>query len=219
MISDFIEDNIREDKASAIFHSMLFYNDIRVQNYQKNSLSVMRNNIDWITDGGTMQKDEVICHAAILAYMELCMAELMHRGIEEIREQNLIKNAEAIKTLQKIKFKRLKSKDKEEVIKWSLWNYEDEVLAMSSSVKKAVGSCISFIMENEDGDLTVSDMENMFDIIKENISNQGLPNVVGDELEKIFDTEEEEENALDLISKAMYSNNYIKTVVDFCLDS
>ena len=54
---------------------------------------------------------------------------------------------------------------------------------------------------------------------KENISNQGLPNVVGDELEKIFDTEEEEENALDLISKAMYSKNYIKTVVDFCLDS
>ncbi len=220
MISNFIEDNIKDDKANIAFHSMLFYNDIRAQKYQANSLSVMRKNLDWITDGGTLKNNDEVCTTAIFAYMELCMAELMHKGVEEIKRQSLIKNTEAVHNLERIKFKRLKMADKKGVMKWALWNYEDEVLAMSASVKKAVGNCIAFILERDDGpNFTVADIEQMFEQIKEDISNQKLPNVIGDEDDRVFDTEEEETIALDLISKAMYSENYIETVIDFCLEA
>jgi len=222
MISDFIEDNISEDKAGPMFYALMFYNDVRIQEYEKNAISVLRDNLRWMTDTSSAEKDNEICSQSIFAFMELCMAELMYQGVKDIKKKELKRSADAVSTLKNKKYRRLNSRDKRQAVKWCLWNYEDEVLAMSASVKRIVGGCLSFLAEKSvDGGSTLfkKDIDDMFLDAKSKIYDQGLPSAIGDEDEERFDTEEEQSITLDLISKAMYSDDYVETVIDFCFDS
>jgi len=220
MMSDFIEKNISGEKTGPMLHSMMFYNDIIVQKYQKNALSVLQDNLNWMTDNQTMGEDEEICVSSIFAFMELCMAELMYQGVKEIKLKKLMRSAEASSTLKKKKYSKLSNELKKKAVSWSLWNYEDEVLAMSASVKKIVGGCLGFLADRSfEGNVKKADIDAMFDEVKTLLEDQSLPNAIGNEEDEMFDTEEEKVITLDLISKAMFSEDYIETVIDFCFDS
>tara|TARA_A100001201_G_C4061817_1_gene192939 strand:- start:255 stop:920 length:666 start_codon:yes stop_codon:yes gene_type:complete len=218
MISDFIDNNIDVSKAGPTFFAMSYYNDLRSQQYNKNAIFILQDKLDWLGDSGTEQKmDEDLCASAVFAYVELCMAELMYIGMREIKSMNELYEAAYVRENINESFQHYKdyakfpSNLKRDLIKASLWNYEDEVLSLQNSVKFTLANVMREVVEiNSTMDkITLNDMLGIYQKMKDKLKDTSLPEVV--------DMEEDEKESLDLIASAMFSDDYIGNVVDFCL--
>ena len=218
MISDFIDKNVEDSKAGPMFFAMAYYNDLRKQIYDKNAIFILSDKLDWLGDNGTEQSmDEDLCASAVFAYIELCMAELMYEGMKEIKSMNELYAAAYVREVINDGFKQYKDYTKfpadmkRDFIKYSLWNYEDEVLSLQNSVKYTLATVMKEVVDinSEAEKITMNDMYGIYSRMKDKLSDMSLPN--------IEDMEEDEKDSLDLISSAMFSEDYIGNVVDFCL--
>lgn len=220
MISDFIDKNIDESKSNKMFYAMSYYNDLRKQVYDKNAIFVLRDNLDWLGDNGTEQDmDEDLCASAVFAYIELCMAELMYQGMKDIKAMEDLYQATYIREHINDGYKSGKTYDewpediKRDTIRHSLWNYEDEVLAMQNSVKFTLASVMKMVSEinNETDKVSMNDMIQVYDVLSEKLKDTGLPSMSAE-------MDEDEIESLDLISSSMFADDYILNVVDFCFN-
>ena len=100
---------------------------------------------------------------------------------------------------------------RKDTIKHSLWNYEDEVLAMQNSVKFTLANVMRAVGEinNETDKVSLNDMLVIYDELLEKLKDMSLPKLMED-------MEDDEKTAIDLISSSMFSDDYIMNVVDFC---
>lgn len=213
MISDYIDKSVPEKKSGPMFYAMSFYNDLRKQHYDKNAIFVLKENIDWLSDG--TNEDDELCLSSIMAYIELCMAELIHEGMKEIKEANHLYKAVTVRdSIKDFKGEEIMKKSWH---KWNLhnalWNYEDEVLALQASIKFTMANIMQRVadIELENGKVELSDINQMYDEMLVLLEDQGLPTV-----NKDIDDDEEKETSLDLITASLVADNYIKNVVDFC---
>lgn len=218
MISDFIDKNVDEAKSGPMFYAMAFYNDLRKQLYDKNAIFILRDKLDWLGDNGTKQDmDEDLCASAVFAYVELCMAELMYEGMKDIKKMDDLYQATYIREHINEGFKTYKTYNewpddiKKDTIRHSLWNYEDEVLAMQNSVKFTLANVMRAVGEinNETDKVSMNDMHMIYDELLEKLKDMSLPKLMED-------IEDDEKTSLDLISSSMFSDDYIANVVDFC---
>lgn len=218
MISDFIDKNVDETKSGPMFYAMAFYNDLRKQIYDKNAIFILRDKLDWLGDNGTKQDlDEDLCASAVFAYVELCMAELMYEGMKDIKKMDDLYQATYIREHIQEGFKKYKTYGdwpedmRKDTIRHSLWNYEDEVLAMQNSVKFTLANVMRAVGEtnNETDKVSMNDMLVIYDELLEKLQDMSLPKLMED-------MEDDEKNAIDLISSSMFSDDYIMNVVDFC---
>lgn len=220
MISDFIDKNVDETKSGPMFYAMAFYNDLRKQLYDKNAIFILRDKLDWLGDNGTKQDmDEDLCASAVFAYVELCMAELMYEGMKDIKKMDDLYQATYIREHINEGFKTYKTYNewpddvKKDTIRHSLWNYEDEVLAMQNSVKFTLANVMRAVGEinNETDKVSMNDMHMIYDELLEKLKDMSLPKLMED-------IEDDEKTSLDLISSSMFSDDYIMNVVDFCFN-
>lgn len=220
MISDFIDKNVDETKSGPMFYAMAFYNDLRKQLYDKNAIFILRDKLDWLGDNGTKQDmDEDLCASAVFAYVELCMAELMYEGMKDIKKMDDLYQATYIREHIQEGFKRYKTYGdwpedmRKDTIRHSLWNYEDEVLAMQNSVKFTLANVMRAVGEinNETDKVSMNDMHMIYDELLEKLKDMSLPKLMED-------IEDDEKTSLDLISSSMFSDDYIMNVVDFCFN-
>ena len=220
MISDFIDKNVDETKSGPMFYAMAFYNDLRKQIYDKNAIFILRDKLDWLGDNGTKQDmDEDLCASAVFAYVELCMAELMYEGMKDIKKMDDLYQATYIREHIQQGFKQYKTYGdwpedmRKDTIRHSLWNYEDEVLAMQNSVKFTLANVMRAVGEinNETDKVSMNDMHMIYDELLEKLKDTSLPKLMED-------MEDDEKTSLDLISSSMFSDDYIANVVDFCFN-
>jgi len=220
MISDFIDKNVDETKSGPMFYAMAFYNDLRKQIYDKNAIFILRDKLDWLGDNGTKQDmDEDLCASAVFAYVELCMAELMYEGMKDIKKMDDLYQATYIREHIQQGFKQYKTYGdwpedmRKDTIRHSLWNYEDEVLAMQNSVKFTLANVMRAVGEinNETDKVSMNDMHMIYDELLEKLKDTSLPKLMED-------MEDDEKISLDLISSSMFSDDYIANVVDFCFN-
>ena len=220
MISDFIDKNVDETKSGPMFYAMAFYNDLRKQLYDKNAIFILRDKLDWLGDNGTKQDmDEDLCASAVFAYVELCMAELMYEGMKDIKKMDDLYQATYIREHINEGFKTYKTYNewpddvKKDTIRHSLWNYEDEVLAMQNSVKFTLANVMRAVGEinNETDKVSMNDMHMIYDELLEKLKDMSLPKLMED-------MEDDEKTSIDLISSSMFSDDYIMNVVDFCFN-
>ena len=220
MISDFIDKNVDETKSGPMFYAMAFYNDLRKQIYDKNAIFILRDKLDWLGDNGTKQDmDEDLCASAVFAYVELCMAELMYEGMKDIKKMDDLYQATYIREHIQQGFKQYKTYGdwpedmRKDTIRHSLWNYEDEVLAMQNSVKFTLANVMRAVGEinNETDKVSMNDMHMIYDELLEKLKDTSLPKLMED-------MEDDEKISLDLISSSMFSDYYIANVVDFCFN-
>lgn len=220
MISDFIDKNVDETKSGPMFYAMAFYNDLRKQIYDKNAIFILRDKLDWLGDNGTKQDmDEDLCASAVFAYVELCMAELMYEGMKDIKKMDDLYQATYIREHIQEGFKRYKTYGdwpedmRKDTIRHSLWNYEDEVLAMQNSVKFTLANVMRAVGEinNETDKVSMNDMHMIYDELLEKLKDMSLPKLMED-------MEDDEKTSIDLISSSMFSDDYIMNVVDFCFN-
>jgi hypothetical protein len=220
MISDFIDKNVDETKSGPMFYAMAFYNDLRKQLYDKNAIFILRDKLDWLGDNGTKQDmDEDLCASAVFAYVELCMAELMYEGMKDIKKMDDLYQATYIREHIQQGFKQYKTYGdwpedlRKDTIRHSLWNYEDEVLAMQNSVKFTLANVMRAVGEinNETDKVSMNDMHMIYDELLEKLKDTSLPKLMED-------MEDDEKISLDLISSSMFSDDYIANVVDFCFN-
>ena len=191
---------------------------MRKQIYDKNAIFILRDKLDWLGDNGTKQDlDEDLCASAVFAYVELCMAELMYEGMKDIKKMDDLYQATYIREHIREGFKRYKTYGewpedmRKDTIKHSLWNYEDEVLAMQNSVKFTLANVMRAVGEinNETDKVSLNDMLVIYDELLEKLKDMSLPKLMED-------MEDDEKTAIDLISSSMFSDDYIMNVVDFC---
>jgi hypothetical protein len=220
MISDFIDNNVNEDKSVPMFYAMTFYNDLRQQIYDKNAIFILKDKLDWLGYNGTKQDmDEDLCVSAVFAYVELCMAELLYEGMRDIKKMDDLYQATYIRDHIQKGFKKYKTYGnwpedmKKDTIRHSLWNYEDEVLAMQNSVKNILASVMRAVgvINREKDKVSMNHMHMIYDELSEELKEMPLPKLMED-------VEDDEKTSLDLISSSMFSDNYIENVVDFCFN-
>jgi len=220
MISDFIINNVDEDKSVPMFYAMTFYNDLRQQIYDKNAIFILKDKLDWLGYNEIKQDmDEDLCTSAVFAYVELCMAELVYEGMKDIKKMDDLYQATYIREHIQKGFKKHKTYGdwpedmKKDTIRHSLWNYEDEVLAMQNSVKFTLASVMRAVGEiNKETDkVSMNDMHMIYDELLEKLKDMSLPKIMED-------VEDDEKTSLDLISSSMFSDDYIENVVDFCFN-
>tara|TARA_R100000742_G_C4263136_1_gene80983 strand:+ start:161 stop:829 length:669 start_codon:yes stop_codon:yes gene_type:complete len=218
MISDFIDSNVEENKSGPMFYAMAYYNDLRKQVYDKNAIFILKDKLDWLGDNGTEQDmDEDLCASAVFAYVELCMAELMYEGMRDIKKMEDLYQATYIREHINEGFKTYKTYNewpddiKKDTIRHSLWNYEDEVLAMQNSVKFTLATVMRAVGEinHETDKVSMNDMLGIYNELYEKLKDTGLP-TMSEEMD------DDEIASLDLISSSMFSDDYIMNVVDFC---
>lgn len=214
MRSDFIEEILNSKKTGIVFDTMMFYNELQQKKHSKDCLQIMMDRMYFIDQD--LKEDDEVCPQSVMAYFEICMADMVHQGISDIKANYDYYSVPRLNDELKKEKKKYKSYNefslelKNKYLTKSVWNQEDEILALIQSTKNVLGFCMHHLaMLNSDNHTpTVLDVYEMIDALKEMIEPNSLPNIKDDSYSS---------TSLDLISQAMFADDYIKFVVDFAL--
>lgn len=216
MRSDFIQEILNSKKSSIVFDTMMFYNELQQKKHSRDILQIMMDRMYFIDN--ELKEDDEVCPESVMAYFEICMADMVYKGISDIKANYDYYSVPRLnKELNKEKkkynsYNNFSLELKNKYLTKCVWNQEDEILALIQSTKNALGFCMHHLaMMNQDGQTpTVLDIYEMIDALKKELEPNSLPNIKNDSYSS---------TSLDLISQAMFADDYIKFVVDFALDS
>ena len=184
------------------------------------------------------ENDDIqICSQEFMDYMDIAMFNAIKECADkESTNIEKYKSDFSTKELQKLTFnlldnnfklfKELNNVEKKNYIRQCLWNYDDFKESFQYSLKRFTNELINKFMiidydEEEDENIenysvepdefkcSVQDIYNLIVEFKE--ANQGLP-------VKKTSVEPHSEDELDLITKSMFAEDYINSVVDFLID-
>jgi len=230
-----IIDEYYESKAKEVREAIGFYWATRTRDNIKNigdsfirSLDVIQEIDPETGNFFEAEKDDTeLCSQDFMDYMDVAMFNAISECSVEETDKGDYKEDWTTKELQKLtwnlldnnfaKYRKLTLEEKKNYVRQTLWNYDDYKESFQFSLKKFTNELIQKFMildydereyaeEPSEFNCTIKDVYTL--IVDFQKANEGMPT-------KKDDSEEHSEESLDLISKAMFSKDFINYVVNY----
>jgi len=232
-------DEYYESKAKEVREAVGFYWATRTRDNIKNigdsfirSLDVIQDIDPDTGDFYEVENDDTeICSQDFMDYMDVAMFNAISECSVEETTKGKYKDDWTTKELQKLtfnlldnnfaKYRKLTLEEKKNYVRQTLWNYDDYKESFQFSLKKFTNELIQkfMIMDYDENEFESDEpsefkcsIKDIYELINEfQKANEGMPS-------KREDAENHSEESLDLISKAMFSEDFINYVVNYIFD-
>ena len=222
----FIKD-VSGDKSDTVFEAINFYTNLKAKDYALIVIDELEKNMWMLQDDDHMfvtpvEKDETeVCPQGFSEYLELTMANAVIRLNKTIPEDSPLRNKaksgrSLMKGIQDLyqngSIFKISEDDRKDIALSSLWNIEDEKMAIQTAIKSVIAEVLRFRFseENIDEDVRVLDFVNALNELKEKMEQSSIPT-------RRPDIDDINEESLDLIASAMFDEDkgYVNSVLDY----
>tara|TARA_R100000742_G_C4274638_1_gene94709 strand:- start:398 stop:1123 length:726 start_codon:yes stop_codon:yes gene_type:complete len=234
----FIKD-VSGEKGDTVFEALNFYSNLKAKDYALIVIDELEKNVWMLQDDEKMfvtepSKDsEEICPSGFGEYLELTMANAVIRLNDTIPQdsplrdktksgKNLMKGIQSL--YQNGNIFKISEDDRKDIALASMWNIEDEKMAIQTAIKSVLAEVLRFQFEEYSDDeenfsvfssvakeqITVSDFYNSLQGLKEKMEQSSIPT-------RRPDIEDINDESLDLIASAMFDEDrgYVNSVLDY----
>ncbi len=220
----FIKD-VSGEKSDTVFEAINFYTNLKAKDYalividelDKNMWMLQEEDDMFITD---LSKDKTeLCPQMFAEYLELTMANAVIRLNDTIPEDSPLRDTtksgrSLMKGIQDLyqdgSIFKISEEDRKDIALSSLWNIEDEKMAIQTAIKSVITEVLRMNYREDDEDLKILDFHNALDDLKERMEQASIPS-------RRTDIEDINEESLDLIASAMFDEDkgYVNSVLDY----